>query len=110
MPLILHIASYEDWEAQKKGFYQPAAFAGFIHCSTPEQIIPIANYLFFGKTGLILLLIDQEKIFAQVRYENLEGGEKLFPHIYGLLNLDAVIKVFAFNPDKTGKFALSRRF
>jgi len=34
------------------------------------------------------------------------GKEKRFPHIYGALNPDAVIRVVAFEPDERGSFSL----
>ena len=34
------------------------------------------------------------------RYENLEGGTQLYPHIYGPLNLDAVVRATPFRPAK----------
>jgi hypothetical protein len=44
---------------------------------------------FRGQTGLALLSIDTDKVRAEIRYENLEGGQQLFPHIYGEINADA---------------------
>jgi len=38
----------------------------------------------------VLLEIDASRVQAEVRVENLEGGEQLFPHIYGPLHVDAV--------------------
>jgi uncharacterized protein (DUF952 family) len=51
-----------------------------------------------------LLCIEEEKLTAPVRYENLEGGKELFPHIYGPLNLEAVAQALAFSPGAEGKF------
>ena len=93
--LILHIAEREAWrEAQAAGSYEADSLTseGFIHCSKPEQISAVANRYYRGRTDLVLLYIESERVNAEIRYENLEGGEELFPHIYGPLNLDAVIE------------------
>ncbi len=79
---------------------------GFIHCSTREQVIQVANARFQGQSGLVLLCIDTEKVAAEIVYENLEGGPQLFPHIYGELNTNAVVRAAEFEPDAAGYFAL----
>ena len=97
----------DDWIAAKPtGLYRPKAFdaEGFIHCSTPEQVIAVANRHYPGQTGLVLLQIDPEKVDEEIVYENLYGGEELFPHIYGALNVDAVTRVDDFEPNPDGKF------
>lgn len=90
------------------GNYQPERFPveGFIHCSTRDQVIQVANARFRGQSGLVLLFIDTDKVAAEIIYENLEGGQQLFPHIYGELNTDAVARVAEFAPDDAGYFAL----
>jgi uncharacterized protein (DUF952 family) len=82
------------------------ATEGFIHCSTPEQVLRVANARFRGREDLVLLLIDSGMIAAEIRYENLEGGNERFPHIYGPLNLEAVINVLDFEPQADGTFLL----
>ena len=91
-----------------EGSYQPEAFRedGFIHCSTQDQVIQVANARFRGQTGLVLLFIDTDKVDAEIIYENLEGGQQLFPHIYGKLNIDAVAHVGDFTPTEDGYFTL----
>ena len=82
---------------------------GFIHCSTRDQVIAVANARFRGQPGLILLLIDTDKVRPEIVYENLEGGADLFPHIYGELNTDAVGEVAPFEPGDDGYFQLPSR-
>ena len=109
MSTILHITKRLEWEnAQKMGCYEAESLRtqGFIHCSTTDQIIEVANFLFRGQPDLVLLYIDTDKLISQVRYENLENGKTLFPHIYGPLNLEAVIKARDFQPRCDGTFAL----
>jgi uncharacterized protein (DUF952 family) len=112
MAIIFHIASREAWAKREDpaavGFYRPEIFPreGFIHCSTRDQVIKVADLRFRGQTGLVLLCIDTDRVAAAIRYENLEGGQELFPHLYGELNTDAVVKVAEFEPGVDGCFAL----
>ena len=79
---------------------------GFVHCSTEDQVVNVADTRFRGQKGLVLLCIDTDKVTAEIRYENLEGGQELFPHIYGEINTDAVVQVAEFKPNINGHFAL----
>lgn len=111
MAIIFHITKREAWnEAQATGVYSTEMFPveGFIHCSTQDQFIRVANIRFRGQTGLVLLSIDTEKVTAPIVYENLEGGQALFPHIYGQLSVDTVMEVVDFEPGPDGYFTLSR--
>lgn len=103
---IYHIAHRAQWEARKDGYYTPETFdlEDFIHCSTREQIINVANTFFTQEKDLVLLFVNKDKVDAKIVYENLIGGDILFPHIYGQLNVDAVEKVSDFKPDSMGKF------
>jgi uncharacterized protein (DUF952 family) len=107
--MIYHITSKIDWEtARKTGAYRGDTLAteGFIHCSDEEQITTVANARFKGQAGLVLLCIDPIQVGPHIVRENLEGGQALFPHIYGPLNLDAVSNVVAFEPGENGLFEL----
>ncbi|MBS7615775.1 DUF952 domain-containing protein [Candidatus Bathyarchaeota archaeon] len=108
MVIILHIAKQEQWEQAKgTGVYTGDTFEseGFIHCSTPKQIIKVANALFHGQKGLVLLVIDSDKVKSKILYEGVEGSER-YPHIYGPLNIDAIVKVLKFEPKEDGTFKL----
>ena len=110
MGVILHITKREQWnQAESAGVYHGDALGseGFIHCSTLQQVIEVANALFCAQEGLMLLCIAPDRVEAEIRYESTESEER-FPHIYGPLNTDAVIKVLEFEPDEDGKFELPR--
>ena len=107
--MILHIAQVDDWEtALQSGYYEGPTLAseGFIHASTPAQAIAVANRLFRGRQDLILLVIDEQRLTAEIRPENLEGGSEPYPHIYGPMECDAVESVLPFEPEPNGTFKL----
>ncbi len=109
MAIILHITKQESWiEAKRNGRYIAESLPkqGFIHCSTPEQVISVANFLFRGQQGLVLLCVDEARLDAEVKYENLEGGQKLFPHVYGPIPCDVVVDVLPLRPSDDGAFSL----
>jgi uncharacterized protein (DUF952 family) len=103
---LLHLATGRDWAAAiRSGSYSAPSLAteGFIHCSDPDQVIGVATSRFAGRTDLVALQIDAAKLSVEGRYENLDGGQEYFPHIYGPINLDAVTRVdpFPARPDGT---------
>jgi len=106
MAKVFHITTSEVWEkARKAGIYEGDTLSseGFIHCSTKEQLIEVANRVYKGRRGLVLLLINEQKIESEVRYED-AGNEQFYPHIYGPLNVDAVDEVVSFSPMDDGYF------
>jgi uncharacterized protein (DUF952 family) len=114
MRIVLHIAHRGTWEASSTGgYYRPLSLDtdGFIHCSTVEQTVETANRYYLGQEGLILLCIDTGKVEAEVRYEAPAGvgdlrATSLFPHIYGPLNVSAVVRVVELDPLPDGRFEL----
>jgi uncharacterized protein (DUF952 family) len=115
--LILHLTPHADWlAAQPSGLYRTPSLQkeGFIHCSTAQQIVRVADSFYSGQHGLVLLVIDPERLSPELRWEppshpnpqkDLPPSDELFPHIYGPLNIDAVVKVLDFEPDVEGKFS-----
>lgn len=100
---ILHIcprAAWENGEADYRG--DTLDTEGFIHCSTAAQLEATANRFFAGQRDLVILHIDVARLTAEVKWE--PGGDEIFPHIYGPLNRDAVVRVEALEPDATGVF------
>jgi uncharacterized protein (DUF952 family) len=78
---------------------------GFIHASTPAQYPAVARKHYRDRRDLVLLLVDEAKVRAPVRYEGRAGGEQ-YPHIYGPLNCDAVLRVAPYDPDTGDVFPL----
>lgn len=108
MNTILHITSKTAWlQAQQKGIYWCDSLEkeGFIHCSHLEQVVITANRFFRGQKGLILLEILSSLVHAEIKEEE-ASSHGCFPHIYGTLNLDAVIRSFDFEPNEKGEFEL----
>ena len=104
---IFHITTESQWAAvERAGRYAGDSLAaeGFIHCSTAVQVATVANARFRGQAGLVVLHIDEARLDAPVKYENLEGGTELFPHIYGPLNANAVTAVTPLIPGTGGAF------
>ena len=92
---IFHITTPEAWERQKaSGSYRHASLEseGFIHCSDENQGEPTWRRIFGAAPGLVVLEIDVECLASELRYEEGEPGE-FFPHVYGPINVDAVVGV-----------------
>ena len=114
---ICHIAAREAWtEATRAGQYVAPSLAaeGFIHCSTAEQILPVARKFYGSQRGLVLLVIDPARLTSAMKWEapadglyppGVRAGSK-FPHVYGPINVEAVVQVLDFEADANGEFTL----
>jgi uncharacterized protein (DUF952 family) len=96
MSRIYHFISQSDLAK----FLSPTDFSlpsleseGFIHCSTLEQVVDVANFLAPYDEEMQLLEIDTTKVKPEVRFEDAMQDGRLFPHIYGPLNRDAIVAI-----------------
>lgn len=108
--IILHTTSKDSWEQNaRKDYYGEFSMqsCGFIHCSTFETVLDVANSIFSDSGQVLLVCIDTDKVKPEIKWENSKNSGILFPHIYGLLNLNAVVGVFEFNKDINNLFYLS---
>jgi uncharacterized protein (DUF952 family) len=113
---LYHIAIAEQWQAaQATGLYVADSLAaeGFIHCSTEAQILAVANAFFRGQKGLLLLEIEGDRLRSELKVEWVDTGDifapempREFPHVYGPINVDAVVGVSTFEPGADGVFSL----
>lgn len=94
--LIYKIVSADLWQAaEKAGSFAGAGIDladGYIHFSTAAQARRTAELYFRGQPNLLLVAVDGENLGAALQYEPSRGGD-LFPHLYGILPLGAVIWV-----------------
>ena len=112
--MIYHIATASDWaQAQRDGQYTTStrgrtlAEEGFIHASTAGQVALVANSFYQGEPDLLLLVIDADRVAEEIRYEPVPGQAQPYPHIYGPLNIDAVIRTRPFRPAPDGQFSFT---
>lgn len=105
---IIRITSKKHWKAaNSKGFYRAFDYEqeGFIHASSFEQVEETANLHYAGQTDLVLLIIDTNLVNAPVKWEHSAKRGQDFPHIYGDLNLEAVVEVREFPLGENGRFS-----
>jgi uncharacterized protein (DUF952 family) len=77
---------------------------GFIHCTgAPDLLAEVANRFYRNEPGdFVVLAIDEARVSAPIRWELADGHR--FPHIYGPLNLAAVLDILPFPRDTMGVF------
>ena len=98
--LLIHLCQRSAWiNALAAGEYRAASLEseGFIHCSRPEQILAVANNFYRSLDDLVLLWIEPGRVQPEIRWE--QADNQVFPHVYGPLNLDAVLAVSPLKSD-----------
>ena len=106
MTTIYKICTASEWhQAEHAGAYRGSAVDrkdGFIHFSTAEQAPETASTWFAGLRDLVLVAVDGDALGARLKWEPSRGGA-LFPHLYGDLELSAVLRVDPLPLDTQGR-------
>lgn len=96
MQKIYKICPAAAWrDAERAGTYRGSADDlrdGFMHFSTAAQVAGTARQHFAGQRDLLLIAVDADALGEALRFEPSRGGD-LFPHLYGALDLGAVLSV-----------------
>ena len=98
--MIFHITTTQRWlrsvadgEHTESTRGVELADEGFIHCSTAEQLEPVLQRFYADATDLQILHIDEARLTSPLVVEQLPGAPEAFPHVYGPINLTAVVDV-----------------
>ncbi len=105
--IILHCIEKKMWEQMKEEpfFGQPMLEkSGMIHCSSIEYFWRVTPNFRKIEEELLLLCIETDRLEAELRWEDLEGCSREYPHIYGLINRDAVVGVLPYQKDSDGNW------
>jgi len=90
-------------EALSKGvFHGELETDGFVHLSTFEQVLRVADALYTGKPDLLLLEIDSLELTSRLEFEDLCEAGELFPHLYGPLPTGAVTRALELHWNEEG--------
>lgn len=97
---IFHLTTPEVWElALRAGTYTMSTRGrtleqqGFIHCSEAHQVEGVRTLWFDDLDEVLLLAVDTDLLTSPWRSERLDGAEEPYPHVYGPINLEAVVGV-----------------
>ncbi len=97
---IFHITTPDAWEsARSAGSYTLSTRGvsleqeGYIHCSEEHQVQGVRSRFYDDLDDVLLLVVDTDLLTSPWRTEQLAGADQPYPHVYGPINLDAVVEV-----------------
>jgi uncharacterized protein (DUF952 family) len=114
--VILHLLPRRTWEEVRGDIaYVPESFEadGFVHCSGDDEVLLAVANRFYATVDheLAVLTLDEALVGSEVRWEAADPGpppgvdpERTFPHVYGPLELAAVVEVRVLSRDRAGRF------
>ena len=111
---LFHLALGRDWDAALAGAgYRTSTLGrtvdeeGFTHCSHARQVAGVAHRFYGGVSeALVLLEIDPALLTSQVVEEVPPGATEAFPHVYGPIDVTAVVAAHGVVRDPHGELVL----
>ncbi|WP_037683591.1 DUF952 domain-containing protein [Streptomyces griseus] len=114
--MIYHLVPHAEWHAVPGRPYAPASLAedGFVHCSPDEETtLAVANAFYTdAPRPLLALVLDEDRLTTRVEWEAAApapppgvAGDVSFPHVFGPLDRDAVVRVLEVRWDEAGRAA-----
>ncbi|MBI9087895.1 MAG: DUF952 domain-containing protein [Desulfobacterium sp.] len=105
--MFIYTTTPGEWkEIQTRKAFHDARFPmeGFIHCSYPDQTLWVLNKHYQKEKTVILLVIDPGKLASPWTSEDLKNRGEEFPHVYGPINLSAVVASHDISREDDGVF------
>jgi glutathione S-transferase len=97
---IFHLTTADQWASAKDtGLYTVSTRGrtlgqeGYIHCSFRDQVDGVRQRSYSDLDDVLLLVIETDLLASPWQAEQLPNADATYPHIYGPLNLDAVVDV-----------------
>lgn len=110
--MIYHAATPQEWaQAQDSGDFRWSTRdrtledEGFIHCSRWEQLPGVLERFYAAAGPLVLLTVDETRLTSPWRDDEIAPGV-FFPHVYGPIDLAAVVEVRQLAPEPDGSYRL----
>jgi uncharacterized protein (DUF952 family) len=112
--VIYHIALERDWEsALEAGEYRISSVGrtledeGFLHAAYGSQVRGVAEAFYAHVSEpLVLLTIDERRLAVPLRIDAVPGEADGYPHIYGPLDVAAVVMATPLLRDGQGRLEL----
>ena len=112
--MIYHIAFEKDWEsALEAGEYRISTLGrtledeGFLHASYGNQVRAVADRFYADVTEpLVLLTIDERRLTVPLQVDAVDGEADGYPHVYGPLDVAAVVMATPLLRDGQGRLEL----
>lgn len=113
-PRLFHLALADEWSTAVAGgryltstLGRTVAGEGFTHCSYAHQVAGVAGRFYADVTdALVVLEVDRARLTSPVVDEVPPGGDAAFPHVYGELDVAAVVAVHPTGRDGDGDLVL----
>jgi glutathione S-transferase len=97
---IFHVTTPDIWAAAREaGSYTTSTRGrsleeqGFVHCSEAHQVEGVRKLRFDDLPEVVVLEIETDLLTSPWRTEQLEGADQPYPHVYGPVDLAAVVDV-----------------
>ena len=112
--MIYHVALASDWEAAlEAGEYRVSTLGrtlaqeGFLHASTASQVRGVADAVYADvQEPLILLTVDERRLTVPLQWDVVPGAAEPFPHVYGPLDVGAVVLATPLLRDGQGRLEI----
>ncbi len=112
---IYHVTFSRDWvEAERLGEYRLSTRGarledvGYIHASHAHQVRQIGrSHYLDAAEPVVVLVIDPTRVQSAIKVERVGDGTEQYPHIYGPLDISAVVDVLPATVER-GEFLVER--
>jgi uncharacterized protein (DUF952 family) len=98
--VIHHLVERHVWDAAVDAGSYPWStrgvtfeHEGFVHCSFAHQVPATSERFYADVENLVLLSIDESLLTCPLVVEQIDGAPEPFPHLYGPLDIAAVVDV-----------------